>query len=146
MFWRSRYSLMVFLTVGPTASLSLGCTGLVAGPESSAQTAVPVSSDTAWARVRRALASDVFTIDVVDSTHGHLVGTRYPNANPQPGSPQSCRMSLTLDIRGDSQQSEIATTSRWLAPEHMSTAPQLCERERSQVLERINTTVVPPTP
>jgi hypothetical protein len=125
--------------------VSAGCTGLAAGPEARAQTPVPVSRDTAWARTRRALAAEVFTLDLVDSTNARLSGTRYPSANAKQGTGAACRTTLTLDIRGDEQQAELASTSRWVAPVTMQDkAPEVCEQERTEVLERINATVVPP--
>ena len=45
-----------------------GCTGLVAGPETSNVTPVPASRDSAYVRARRALQGDNFTLDVTDST------------------------------------------------------------------------------
>jgi hypothetical protein len=122
-----------------------GCTGLAAGPQSSAQTPVPVPRDSAWARARRALSSEAFTLDVVDSTGGRLIGTRYASANAKLGTQPACRMTLALGIRGDAQQSELSSTSRWIASEKMADkAPEVCERERTEVLERIATTVAPP--
>lgn len=142
-WFTGRLWLIGIASLGSLAA-SAGCTGLVAGPEASAQTPVPVSRDTAWARTRRALASDAFTLDLVDSTHGRLVGTRYPSANARQGTVAACRMTLALEIRGDAGQAELASTSRWVAPQSMQVAPEVCEQERTQVLERINTTVVPP--
>ena len=122
-----------------------GCTGLAAGPEASAQTPVPVSQDSAWARARRALSSEAFTLDVVDSSGGRLIGTRYPSAGAKQGTQPACSMTLALGIRGDAEQSELSSTSRWIASEKMADkAPEVCERERTQVLERIATTVAPP--
>jgi hypothetical protein len=122
-----------------------GCTGLAAGPEASAQTPVPVSRDSAWARARRALSTEAFTLDVVDSSGGRVIGTRYASAGAKLGTQPACRMTLALGIRGDAEQSELSSTSRWIASEKMAdTAPEVCERERTQVLERIATTVSPP--
>ena len=124
-----------------------GCTGLAAGPEASAQTPVPVSRDSAWARARRALTTEAFTLDVVDSTGGRLIGTRYDIAGAKQGTQPACRMTLALGIRGDAGQSELSSTSRWVASEKMADkAPEVCERERTQVLERIASTVAPPPP
>ena len=122
-----------------------GCTGLAAGPEASAQTPVPVSQDSAWARARRALSSEAFTLDVVDSSGGRLIGTRYASAGAKQGTQPACSMTLALGIRGDAEQAELSSTSRWIASEKMADkAPEVCERERTQVLERIATTVAPP--
>jgi hypothetical protein len=122
-----------------------GCTGLAAGPEASAQTPVPVSRDSAWVRARRALTTEAFTVDVVDSTGGRLIGTRYASANAKLGTQPACRTTLALGIRGDAQQSELSSTSRWVASEKMADkAPEVCERERTEVLERIASTVAPP--
>ena len=138
---------VLLLGIGSMWSLALtaGCTGLAAGPEASAQTPVPVSRDSAWARTRRALAFDAFSLDVVDSTHSHVAGTRYASANAKQGTAAACRMTLDLTIRGDAQQAELASTSRWVAPHPMQDqASEVCERERTDVLDRINTTVAPP--
>ena len=140
---RAYARLLAIATAGPLAAT--GCTGLAAGPEASAQTPVPVSRDSAWVRARRALTTEAFTVDVVDSTGGRLIGTRYASANTKLGTQPACRMTLALGIRGDAQQSELSSTSRWVASEKMADkAPEVCERERTQVLERIATTVAPP--
>ena len=140
---RAYVRLLAIATAGPLAAT--GCTGLAAGPEASAQTPVPVSRDSAWVRARRALTTEVFTVDVVDSTGGRLIGTRYASANAKLGTQPACRMTLALGIRGDAQQSELSSTSRWVASEKMADkAPEVCERERTQVLERIASTVAPP--
>jgi hypothetical protein len=134
---------LAIATAGPLAAT--GCTGLAAGPEASVQTPVPVSRDSAWVRARRALTTEAFTVDVVDSTGGRLIGTRYASANAKLGTQPACRMTLALGIRGDAQQSELSSTSRWVASEKMADkAPEVCERERTQVLERIASTVAPP--
>jgi hypothetical protein len=140
---RAYARLIAIATAGPLAATA--CTGLAAGPEASAQTPVPVSRDSAWVRARRALTTEAFTVDVVDSTGGRLIGTRYASANAKLGTQPACRMTMALGIRGDAQQSELSSTSRWVASEKMADkAPEVCERERTQVLERIATTVSPP--
>ena len=140
---RAYARLLAIATAGALAAT--GCTGLAAGPEASAQTPVPVSRDSAWVRARRALTTEAFTVDVVDSTGGRLIGTRYASANAKLGTQPACRMTLALGIRGDAQQSELSSTSRWVASEKMADkAPEVCERERTQVLERIASTVAPP--
>lgn len=140
---RSYARLIAIATAGSLAAA--GCTGLAAGPEASAQTPVPVSRDSAWVRARRALTTEAFTLDVVDSTGGRLIGTRYASANAKQGTQPACRMTLALGIRGDAGQSELSSTSRWVASEKMADkAPEICERERTQVLERIASTVAPP--
>jgi hypothetical protein len=139
---RAYARLLAIATAGSLAAT--GCTGLAAGPEASAQTPVPVSRDSAWVRARRALTTEAFTVDVVDSTGGRLVGTRYASANAKLGTQPACRMTLALGIRGDAQQSELSSTSRWVASEKMADkAPEVCERERTEVLERIASTVAP---
>lgn len=121
------------------------CTGLVAGPESSSVTPVPASRDSAYVRARRALQGESFTMDVVDSAGGRLVGIRWPSASAQQGTSTACHVSLALEIKGDATRSEVASTSRWIAPGGMSDkAPTVCEQERTQVLERTNQALVPP--
>lgn len=123
------------------------CTGLVAGPETSSATPAPVSRDSAWVRARRAATAEAITIDVADSASGRIVGTRYSDPKTKVGSATSCRLKLTLQVRGNDRQSELGTTSRWLAPEQMGdTASKVCDRERTDVLARIAQTVSPPPP
>jgi len=121
------------------------CTGLVAGPESNTRTPVPASRDSAYTRAHRAAVAEAFTLDVVDSIGGRLIGTRFPSSNARLGTAASCRMRLALAIGGNEQQAEVESTSRWLAPEAMNDkAPQVCEQERTDVLERIAQTLTPP--
>ena len=141
-----RCASIVFACVA-LAPLASGCTGLIAGPEVAASTSIPVSRDSAYARARRGLSSETFSMDVVDSTRGHLTGTRYASSKAPLGTAQSCRVVLALDLSGDTRESTISTTTRWVAPEEMSDkAPQVCEQERQQVLERIEQTLTPPSP
>jgi hypothetical protein len=121
------------------------CTGLVAGPESTSVTPVPASRDSAYVRARRALQGESFTMDVVDSTGGHLSGRRYPSPNTPPGSPTACHVMLALEIRGSADRSEVISTSRWLAPGAMGDkAGKLCEQERVNLLDRTAQVLVPP--
>jgi hypothetical protein len=123
-----------------------GCTGLVAGPEVKASTPVPASRDSAYVRTRRALQAESFTMDVVDSSGGHLTGTRYPSADAKLGTSAKCRVAVALDVRGSEQQAEVASTSRWIAPgAMMDKAPDVCEQERTDVLERMDQVLVPTT-
>lgn len=136
---------ILLAALGTLAGLT-GCTGLVAGPETSAATPVPVSRDTAWVRARRAAAAEAVTVDVTDSVGGRIVGTRYSDPKARIGSAGWCRLQLTLRVEGDKSQSELGTTSRWLAPEQMADkAPTVCEQERTDVLARITQTIAPPT-
>jgi hypothetical protein len=121
-----------------------GCTGLVAGPEVKASTPVPASRDSAYARTRRALQAESFTMDVVDSSRGHLTGTRYPSADAKLGTSAKCRVGVSLEVRGSEQQAEVASTSRWIAPDAMTDkAPEVCEEERTDVLQRMAEVLVP---
>jgi hypothetical protein len=136
------------LLIGLCALMSaVGCTGLTAGPEASAVTPMPVSRDTAWVRARRAAQAEAVTVDLADSLRGQIIGTRFSDPKAQVGSAASCRVRLTLQIEGDESKSEIATTSRWLAPVQAGDkGPKVCEQERTDVLARINQTIVPPAP
>jgi hypothetical protein len=135
----------VVLACASLASMSGACTGLIAGPEVAASTSIPVSRDSAYVRARRGLSSETFTMDVVDSARGHLTGTRYTSRNAQLGTAQSCRVVLAMDLAGDTRESTISTTTRWVAPAAMSDkAPHVCEQERQQVLARLSETLVPP--
>jgi hypothetical protein len=89
----------------------------------------------------------LFTLDVVDSTGGRLTGTRWPSSSAQQGSSAACHVTLALQIQGDKDQAEVTSKSRWLAPGSMSDkASNVCEQERSEVLERTADVLVPPTP
>jgi hypothetical protein len=137
---RSSRTYLLFLL----ASGAGACSGLVAGPESSSVTPVPASRDSAYVRARRALQGESFTLDVIDSTRGLLTGTRWPSSNAQQGSAAACHVTVALKIQGDNDRSEVASTSRWVAPGSMSDkAPKVCEEERTQVLERTAQVLVP---
>jgi hypothetical protein len=132
----------------PLVLAAVGCSGLLAGPETSSVTPVPASRDSAFVRARRALQAESFTLDRVDSTGGQLSGTRWPGSNARLGTSTACHVTVALQIQGDAARSEVATTSRWVAPSSMSEkAPKVCEQERSQVLDRTKQVLVPePTP
>jgi hypothetical protein len=124
-----------------------GCTGLVAGPEVAASTPVPAPRDSAYTRARRGLTGESFTMDVVDSSHGHLTGTRYPSSSAQLGTSARCRVTVDLNVAGDASAATVSTTTRWVAPEQMADkAPDVCEQERRDVLDRVNLVLVPPPP
>lgn len=136
----SRTYLLLLLSSGVGA-----CTGLIAGPESSTVTPIPASRDSAYARARRALQGESFTMDLVDSTRGLLTGTRWPSASAQQGTRAACHLMVALQIQGDNSSSEVAATSRWVAPGGMSDkAPEVCEEERKDVLDRTALVLVPP--
>jgi hypothetical protein len=121
------------------------CTGLVAGPEVKASTPVPASRDSAYARTRRALQAESFTLDVVDSSGGHLTGTRYPSGDAKLGTASQCRVAVALEVQGTGGQAAVASSSRWIAPGAMADkATTLCEQERSDVLDRMAQVLVPP--
>ena len=121
------------------------CTGLVAGPESQSVTAVPASRDSAYVRARRGLTSESFTMDVVDSAGGRLTATRWPSASGKLGSSQACHVSMALQINGDTAQSKVSATTRWIAPSGMQDkARTVCEQERNDVLSRLAQTLAPP--
>ena len=135
----ARTGLLLFLALSGNA-----CTGLIAGPESQSVTPVPASRDSAYVRARRGLQGESFTLDVVDSTGGRLVGTRWPSSSAKQGSSEACHVSVALQIKGNADGSEVGSTSRWVAPGAMEDkAPDVCEKERTAVLERIAQTLVP---
>ena len=140
---RHRSSLL--LAVLGTMALTGGCGRLVAGPEVAATTPVPASRDSAYARARRGLTAESFTMDKVDSSHGHLTGTRYPSSTAKLGTRGICRVVLAMDVTGGGDSSEVTTRTRWVAPGAMEDqAPEVCDQERKEVLERIDQTLVPP--
>ncbi len=135
-----------FLVFG-TLSLATACTGLVAGPEATATAPVTASRDSAYVRARRAVTAESFTVDMADSTAGLITGTRYPSSNAPLGSSAACRVRLALQVHGDREGTQVATTSRWLAPQPMAEkAATVCEQERGNVLTRVNQTIEPPAP
>jgi hypothetical protein len=84
-------------------------------------------------------------MDLIDSTGGRLTGTRWPSASAQQGTRAACHVTVALRIQGDNSSSEVASTSRWVAPGGMSDkAPTVCEEERKQVLDRTGEVLVPP--
>jgi hypothetical protein len=128
-----------------TLALATACTGLVAGPEATSTAPVTASRDSAYVRARRAVTAESFTVDVADSAGGLITGTRYPSSNAQIGSSAACRVRLALQVHGDGQGAQVATTSRWLAPKPMEEkAATVCEQERGDVLTRVNQTIEPP--
>lgn len=126
-------------------SSATACTGLVAGPEATAVAPVTASRDSAYVRARRAVQAEAFTVDIADSLGGRITGTRYASSNAQIGSSAACRVRLALQVQGDRERAQVATTSRWLAPEPMEEqAPTVCEKERAEVLTRVTQTIEPP--
>lgn len=118
------------------------CTGLAAGPEVSSVTPVPASRDSAWVRAKRALTAEVFTLDVQDSAGGRLTAMRYPSSTAKVGTPAACRVQVALAIQGDADRPQVASTSRWIAPEAMA-ADGACEKDRQETLDRILAVVAP---
>ena len=138
-----RRQAVLFLCV--LSATTAACTGLIAGPESSAVTPVSASRDSAYVRARRAMQAEAFTVDVADSLAGRIVATRYTGSNAQLGTATACRVRLALDIQGNTEKAQVGTTSRWLAPEPMQEkVPKVCEQERADVLTRVTQTIEPP--
>ncbi|MEA2725483.1 MAG: hypothetical protein QOH59_3254 [Gemmatimonadales bacterium] len=136
-----RSDLLVFSTL----SIATACTGLVAGPESTAAAPVTVSRDSAYVRARRAVQAEAFTVDKVDSAAGLITGTRYASSSARLGSSAACRVRLALQVQGNNQGAQVATTSSWVAPEPMEEqAATVCEQERREVLARVSQTIEPP--
>ena len=124
-------------------ALQGACTGLTAGPEVAASIAAPVPRDTAWVRTKRALQAEVFTIAAEDSLGGRITGMRYPSATAKVGTPAACRVLVSYAIVDQSGSVELASTSRWIAPDAMAAKPDMCEEDRQETLGRIQQTVVP---
>lgn len=126
-------------------SSATACTGLVAGPEATAIAPVTASRDSAYVRARRAVQAEAFTVDIADSLGGRITGTRYASSNAQIGSSAACRVRLALQVQGDRERAQVATTSRWLAPGPMEEqASTVCEKERAEVLTRVTQAIEPP--
>jgi hypothetical protein len=121
------------------------CTGLMAGPESTSVTAVPASRDSAYVRARRGLTGESFTLEKADSAGGVLVATRWPSSSARLGTAGACHVSVAMKINGTQERSEVSTTSRWIAPGAMADeAAKVCDKERTEVLERTAQVLVPP--
>jgi hypothetical protein len=119
--------------------------GLVAGPEVPATLTVAAPRDSTYARARRGLSAEVFTMDVVDSSGGHLTGTRYPGTTARLGTADICRVVLAMDITGDSRETVVTTSSRWIAQEEMAgKEPGVCEENRQEVMDRLSQSLEPP--
>lgn len=132
-----RYRLIVPLLTG-------ACTGLAAGPETSAVKPLSVSRDSAYMRAERALKAEVFTLEVQDPIGGRLAGLRYPSSSAETGTAAACRLQVSVAVHGGAETTELATMSRWVAPTAMAgTAGDLCERDRVQTLQRIEEVIVP---
>ena len=123
--------------------LLAACTGLAAGPEVSAVTPVSASRDSAWVRTKRALTTEVFTLDVQDSLGGRLTAMRYPSATAKPGTPRRVGWASRCAIEGGriSQPGEHEPLDR--AGGHVGTQRQVCEQERQETLDRILLVVAP---
>ena len=105
---------------------------------------MPASRDSAYVRIRRALQAESFTMDVVDSSRGHLTGIRYPSPDAKLGTSAKCRVAIALEVRGSEQRAEVGSTSRWIAPDAMTDkATEVCEGERTDVLQRMAEVLVP---
>lgn len=86
----------------------------------------------------------MFTLDVQDSVGGRLTGTRSPSATAKVGTAAACRVQLALAIRGTPENAELASASRWIAPQVMASAKaDLCEQDLKETLERIRRVVAP---
>src|SRR5687767_6398828 len=90
------WSITVMVALVGASLSAAACTGRVAGPEQSQLIPVPASRDSAYVRARRALQGESFTMDVVDSTGGRLVGTRWPSSSAQQGSQAACHVAVEL--------------------------------------------------
>ncbi len=135
-----------FILLVPCLALQLlaACTGLSAGPEVSSVTPVPASRDSAWVRAKRALAAESFTLDVQDSVAGLITAMRYPSASARQGTQSVCRVHLAVALSGTREQSELASSSQWVAPVAMAAEkPQVCEQDRQETLDRILLVVAP---
>ena len=118
------------------------------GPEVGAVTPVPASRDSAWVRAKRALAAEVFTLDVQDSLGGRLTAMRYPSASAKVGTAATCRVQLAMKLEGSGENAQVTSASRWIAPDVMATEhAEICEKDRQETLDRILLVVAPaPTP
>jgi hypothetical protein len=134
------------LVAVPLLALVLaGCTGLTAGPEVSTTTPVPVSSDSAYVRAKRAVQAEGFTLDVQDSLGGRLAGLRYPSATAKMGTAAVCRVQLAIALHGGPERTDLGWTSRWIAPVAMATTTNdVCEKDRTETIARIEQVIVPP--
>lgn len=121
------------------------CTGLVAGPAVQSSATVPVVRDSAWARARRGFSAEILTIDLADSIGGTLRGRRYPKSSALETAPEQCQILVNLSFANQGDATGLAWDSRWIAPKEIaSSKAAFCERERAQLLERIEQTIQPP--
>lgn len=121
------------------------CTGLAAGPAVQTSAAVPVARDSAWARARRGFSAEVMTIDLADSLGGTLRGRRYPKSSALESAPEQCQVAVNLTFATAGDATGLSWDSRWIAPKELAASKaDFCERERAQLIERIQQTILPP--
>lgn len=120
------------------------CTGLVAGAPVQASSTVPVKSDSAWARARRAVAAEVMTIEKADSISGLLIARRYPKTTAADNALERCHVLVHLNLMPSGDGTDLKWETMWVAPAAMaSTQPPVCEDEREGVQSRIQSTISP---
>lgn len=123
---------------------SSACTGLQAGPSVQTTASVAVPRDSAWVRARRGFAAEVMTLDMVDSVGGVLTGRRYPKTSDPETSVVQCQIMVKLNLAPSGEGTGTSWDSRWVAPMEMATGkPEMCEKERVAVLDRIQQTIAP---
>ncbi len=125
------------------------CTGLTAGNPAKLSLTAPVAYDSAWARVKRSMTGEVFTLERQDSIAGVLTGTRYPSPNTKVGSSLACRLKVSVALQPQHDATAISSEGLWTvyAPSQdraRATAP--CDEELRETISRIQSAANPPTP
>ena len=143
---RSRL-LRTAVLLGVGATLLPACTGLVAGPTTQFSATVPVRPDSAWNRLRRGVSAEVMSVQLADSLQGTLQARRMPKLTAEPTALERCHILVDLHLTPMGDSTGFAWVTQWVAPTQLASAKgELCERERAQLVERIQLTVQPPAP
>lgn len=135
------------LLLGVGATLLPACTGLVAGPTTQFAATVPVRPDSAWNRLRRGVSAEVMSLQLVDSLQGVLQARRMPKVAAEPEALERCHILLDLKLTPMGDSTGFAWVTQWVAPTQLAARqPPICERERAQLVERLQLTIEPPAP
>ena len=128
---------MAIILFALAAGLS-ACTGLMAGPATSNASVIAAGRDSTWARARRAMAADFFTLDVADSVAGVMSGVRHPKPGVLPMDPYACRLHLTYTMGPGIDSTPVEVKTQWAAPAKKDGSPTVdCVPESADVVSRM---------
>lgn len=138
---RPRVRLVLSLTLG--CSLVSSCTGLMAGPAQQSSSIAPVGRDSAWVRARRAMASEVFSVEMQDSVRGVLYGVRHPRPGTLAADIFACRLHVTYSLQGDGTETTVERQTQYTVPRGANGRPTVgCDEDLAEVVGRMDTTIM----